>query len=88
MFICGEFFSNFLIRIVTAMFHAIQSSISELFFCFFFRLISSLFYKNIAIITFSFAVTGVNLLLDINYGYLDMIMFILKIFVWKVLVSC
>ena len=73
------------------MFHAIQSSISELFFCFlffFFRLISSLFYKNIAIITFSFAVTGVNLLLDINYSYLDMIMFILKIFVWKVLVSC
>ena len=72
------------------MFHAIQSSISELFFLFFcfFRLISSLFYKNIAIITFSFAVTGVNLLLDINYSYLDMIMFILKIFVWKVLVSC
>ena len=71
------------------MFHAIQSSISELFFCFFvfFRLISSLFYKNVAIITFSFAVTGVNLLLDINHSYLDMIMFILK-FYWKVLVSC
>ena len=71
------------------MFHAIQSSISELFFLFFcfFRLISSLFYKNIAIITFSFAVTGVNLLLDINHSYLDMIMFILK-FYWKVLVSC
>ena len=54
----------------------------------FFLLISFLFYTNVAIITFSFAVTGVNLLLDINYSYLDMIMFILKIFVWKVLVSC
>ena len=55
------------------MFHAIQSSISELLF--FFRLISFLFYTNIAVITFSFAVTGVNLLLDINHSYLDMIMF-------------
>ena len=58
------------------MFHAIQSSISELFVCLFvcFRLISFLFYSNIAIIIFSFAVTGVNLLLDINHSYLDMIM--------------
>ena len=60
---------------MTAIFHAIQSSISELSFFFFFRLISFLFYSNIAIITFSFAVTGVHLLLDINHSYLDMIMF-------------
>ena len=59
---------------MTAIFHAIQSSISELSF-FFFRLISFLFYSNIAIITFSFAVTGAHLLLDINHSYLDMIMF-------------
>ena len=52
------------------MFCAIQSSISE----FFFRLIFFLLYSNIAIITFSFAVTGVNLLLEINHSYLDMIM--------------
>ena len=54
------------------MFRAIQSSISEFSF---FRLISFLFYSNIAIISFSFEVTGVNLLLEINHNYLDMIMF-------------
>ena len=48
------FFPQVSIRIVTAMFRATQSSISELFF---FRLNSFLFYSNIAIITFSFAVT-------------------------------
>ena len=54
------------------MFRAIQSSISEFSF---FRLISFLFHSNIAIISFSFEVTGVNLLLEINHSYLDMIMF-------------
>ena len=49
------FFPQVSIRIVTAMFRATQSSISELLF--FFRLNSFLFYSNIAIITFSFAVT-------------------------------
>ena len=54
------------------MFRAIQSSISEFSF---FRLISFLFDSNIAIISFSFEVAGVNLLLEINHSYLDMIMF-------------
>ena len=54
------------------MFRAIQSSISEFSF---FRLISFLFYSNIAIISFSFEVTGVNLLLEISHSYQDMIMF-------------
>lgn len=66
------FFPQVSIRIVTAMFRATQSSISELFFFSFkfFPFLLKHCYHYLFLCSYR-----VNLLLDINRSYLDMIMF-------------